>query len=159
MIDTHLELFTNDPRYPFRHPENPSLGFRTVQATVENQVDQMREFGLQYAVLINPRFYGWDNSYIADSRRRFPNLFVAHGLIDPEHPRVAEHLAYWVEEHQFQGMRFSPIYHPQSTWLNSEAHYPLWREAEHWEPFSTTTFCRIRCRCWKKCTGTPGLKW
>jgi predicted TIM-barrel fold metal-dependent hydrolase len=27
-------------------------------------------------------------------------------------------------------MRFSPIYHPHSTWLNSKEHYPLWREAE-----------------------------
>jgi predicted TIM-barrel fold metal-dependent hydrolase len=27
-------------------------------------------------------------------------------------------------------MRFSPIYHPQATWLNSKQHYPLWREAE-----------------------------
>jgi len=27
-------------------------------------------------------------------------------------------------------MRFSPIYHPNSTWLNSPAHYPLWKEAE-----------------------------
>jgi predicted TIM-barrel fold metal-dependent hydrolase len=27
-------------------------------------------------------------------------------------------------------MRFSPIYHPQSTWLNSKDLYPLWREAE-----------------------------
>ena len=26
--------------------------------------------------------------------------------------------------------RFSPIYHPKSTWLNSKEHYPLWREAE-----------------------------
>ena len=27
-------------------------------------------------------------------------------------------------------MRFSPIYHPKATWLNSKEHYPLWREAE-----------------------------
>ncbi len=27
-------------------------------------------------------------------------------------------------------MRFSPIYHPISTWLNSKEHYPLWKEAE-----------------------------
>ena len=35
-----------------------------------------------------------------------------------------------MKEHGFQGMRFSPIYHPNSTWLNSKEHYPLWREAE-----------------------------
>ena len=29
-------------------------------------------------------------------------------------------MRYWVKEHGFQGMRFSPIYHPKSTWLNSK---------------------------------------
>jgi predicted TIM-barrel fold metal-dependent hydrolase len=27
-------------------------------------------------------------------------------------------------------MRFSPIYHPEATWLNDKSQYPLWREAE-----------------------------
>jgi predicted TIM-barrel fold metal-dependent hydrolase len=129
LIDTHLEVWTLDPRYPFRHPERPDLKL-DVGAPIENQVAQMEDYGLKYAVLINPRYYGWDNRYIRDSLRRHPKLFVAHGLINPEDPRVADRLRYWVTEHGFQGMRFSPLYHPDSTWLNSKAHYPLWREAE-----------------------------
>ncbi len=31
---------------------------------------------------------------------------------------------YWVTEHGFQGMRFSPLYHPDSSWLNSRATKP-----------------------------------
>ncbi|MFO1023452.1 MAG: amidohydrolase family protein [Planctomycetales bacterium] len=130
IIDTHLEVWTNDPKFPFRHPENPNLPFQKIQGPIENQVAQMKEFGLKYAVLINPRFYGWDNSYIADSLKRFPHLFVAHGLLDPLNPKAAEKLRYWVQEHNFQGMRFSPIYHPNSTWLNDKGQYPLWKEAE-----------------------------
>jgi predicted TIM-barrel fold metal-dependent hydrolase len=84
-------------------------------------------------VLINPRYFGWDNSYIAHCLKTYPKLFVAHGLIDPQDPKVVEKLRYWVNEHGFQGMRFSPIYHPRSTWLNSPEHYPLWREAEKLE--------------------------
>jgi len=129
LIDTHLEVWTLDPKYPFRHPERPDLKV-DVGAPIENQVAQMRDYGLKYAVLINPRYYGWDNSYIRDSLRRHPKLFVAQGLINPEDPRVAERLRYWVTQHGFQGMRFSPLYHPDSTWLSSKAHYPLWREAE-----------------------------
>ncbi len=129
IIDTHLEVWTLDPRFPFRHPERPNLKVE-MAAPIENQVEQMREFGLKYTVLVNPRYFGWDNSYIAYSREKYPHLFVAHGLIDPENPNVAERLRYWVKERGFQGMRFSPIYHPKSTWLNSKEHYPLWREAE-----------------------------
>jgi len=129
IIDTHLEVWTLDPRFPFHHPERPNLKV-DMAAPIENEVDEMREFGLKYAVLINPRYYGWDNSYISDSLHRYPKLFVAHGLIDPLDPNVADRLRYWVVERGFQGMRFSPLYHPQSTWLNSKEHYALWRVAE-----------------------------
>jgi predicted TIM-barrel fold metal-dependent hydrolase len=129
IIDTHLEVWTLDPKFPFRHPERPNLEVK-MAAPIENQVEQMRDFGLKYAVLINPRYFGWDNSYISYSLHKYPHLFVAHGLINPEDPDVAGRLRYWVKEHGFQGMRFSPLYHPKSTWLNSKEHYPLWREAE-----------------------------
>jgi len=130
IIDTHLEVWTFDPQFPFHHPERPDLKRVPVEAPIENEVGEMREFGLKYAVLINPRFYGWDNSYISHCRNRYPRLFVAHGLLDPAAPDPAGRLRYWIREHGFQGMRFSPLYHPNSTWLNSKEHYPLWREAE-----------------------------
>ena len=124
IIDTHLEVWTLDPKFPFRHPERPNLKV-DIAAPIENQVEQMRDFNLKYAVLVNPRYFGWDNSYISHSLHKYPDLFVAHGLINPEDPNVHERLRYWVKEHGFQGMRFSPIYHPKSTWLNSKEHYKL----------------------------------
>jgi predicted TIM-barrel fold metal-dependent hydrolase len=130
IIDTHLEVWTFNPKFPFHHPERPDLKRVPVEAPIENEVSEMDEFGLKYAVLINPRFYGWDNSYIDYSLHKYPNRFVAHGLLDPLGPDPAGRLRYWIKERGFQGMRFSPIYHPTSTWLNSKEHYPLWREAE-----------------------------
>lgn len=130
LIDTHLEVWTFNPKFPFNHPERGRDLKVAIEAPIENQVEQMRDFNMKYAVLVNPRYFGWDNSYIADCRRRFPKLFVAHGLLNPEEPKIAERLRYWVKEQGLAGMRFSPIYHPKSTWLNSKEHYPLWREAE-----------------------------
>lgn len=130
IVDTHLEVWTFNPKFPFHHPERPDLKRVAVEAPVENEVDEMREFGLRYAVLINPRFYGWDNSYISYCLHRYPKLFVAHGLLDPEDPKIVDRLRFWMKEHDLQGFRFSPIYDPKSTWLNSKEHYPLWREAE-----------------------------
>ena len=60
IIDTHVEVWTIDPNFPFHHPENPNLKVRKA-APIEDQVEQMRDFGIKYAVLINPRYYGWDN--------------------------------------------------------------------------------------------------
>jgi predicted TIM-barrel fold metal-dependent hydrolase len=130
IIDTHLEVWTFDPKFPFHHPERPELKRTNVEAPIENEVEEMDEFGLKYAVLINPRFYGWDNSYIDYSLHKYPKRFVAHGLLDPLQPDPAAKLRYWIQERGFQGFRFSPIYHPDSTWLNSKEHYPLWKEAE-----------------------------
>jgi predicted TIM-barrel fold metal-dependent hydrolase len=130
LIDTHLEVWTLDEKFPFNHPEAGKTITATMAAPIENQIQQMKDFGLKYAVLINPRYFGWDNSYIAHSLKLRPDLFVAHGLINPLDPHVAERLRYWMTEHGFQGMRFSPIYHPDSTWLNSKEHYPLWKTAE-----------------------------
>ena len=129
IIDTHLEVWTHDPRFPFHHPEHPESK-PEIDGPIENEVEEMRQYGLRYAVLINPRYYGWDNSYISYSLHRYPDRFVAHGLINPEDPDVVDRLNYWVTEHGFQGMRFSPLYHPKSTWLNAKESYPLWREAE-----------------------------
>ena len=130
IIDTHLEVWTFDPKFPFHHPEHPELKRVAVEAPIENEVAEMQDFGLKYAVLINPRYYGWDNSYISHALHKYPNLFVAHGLLNPQDPDPAGRLRYWVQEHGFQGMRFSPLYDPQSTWLNAKELYPLWREAE-----------------------------
>src|SRR5438067_13758310 len=56
IIDTHLEVWTLDPKFPFNHPESgPNLKVE-VAAPIENQVEQMRDFSLRYAVLINPRY-------------------------------------------------------------------------------------------------------
>lgn len=130
IIDTHLEIWTDNPKFPFHDPERPDLKRVPVQAPVENEVAEMRKFGLKYAVLINPRYFGWDNSYVSYALHKYPNLFVAHGLLNPLGSDPAGRLRYWVKEHGFQGMRFSPLYHPKSTWLNSKRLYPLWREAE-----------------------------
>jgi predicted TIM-barrel fold metal-dependent hydrolase len=130
IIDTHLEVWTDDPKFPFAHPERPDLKRVAIQGPIENEVAEMEEFGLKFAVLVNPRFFGWDNSYIDYSLHKYPKRFVAHGLLDPLQPDPAGRLRYWIKERGFQGMRFSPIYHPKSTWLNSKEHYPLWKEAE-----------------------------
>jgi predicted TIM-barrel fold metal-dependent hydrolase len=130
IIDTHLEIWTFNAKFPFHDPEHPGLKCVPVEAPVENEVAEMRKFGLKYAVLINPRYYGWDNSYVSYALHKYPNLFVAHGLINPLGPDPAGRLRYWMEEHGFQGIRFSPLYQPNSTWLNSRDLYALWREAE-----------------------------
>jgi len=132
LIDTHIEVWTIDPKFPFKHPENPNAK-PNIAAPVENQIDQMKEFGIKYGVLITPRYFGWDNSYTEYALRKAPGMFVAHGLLNPHDPKAPATLRYWIQEKGFQGMRFSPIYHPKVAWLNDKSQYPIWKEAERLE--------------------------
>ncbi len=75
-------------RYPVSPPE-PGLRPITDEGSTEFYLQEMKQHGIDLAVLVQPRQYGWDNRYIADSVRRFPQRFVGHGLIDPHDPNNA----------------------------------------------------------------------
>jgi hypothetical protein len=53
-------------------------------------------------VLINERNYGRDNSHISYALHKYPDRFVAHGLINPEDPKIVDRLRYWVKDTAFR---------------------------------------------------------
>lgn len=135
VIDTHMHVWSMDTaRYPFKPPE-PNYRLPTQEGSVEIYLEEMKNGGVDFAVLVQERASGWNNSYISDCVRRFPKLFVGHGLIDPRDPNNAAGLEREVKQNGLSGMRLSPIYHPPNRypddqWLNAPANYPLWKKAE-----------------------------
>jgi predicted TIM-barrel fold metal-dependent hydrolase len=135
VIDTHMHVWSLDTaRYPFDPPES-SYRKPTQDGSVELYLEEMKKDGVNLAVLVQERSSGWNNNYIADCVRRFPKLFVAHGLINPRDPKNADVLERDVKQKGLSGMRLSPIYHPpdkypNDQWLNAPYSYPLWRKAE-----------------------------
>ncbi len=130
VIDTHMHVWSMDTaRYPF-HPPEPNYARPTQDGSLDLYMQEMKQDRVDLAVLVSPRYYGWDNRYVTDCVRRFPRLFIGHGLIDPHDPNNAAVLEREVRQNGLAGMRLSPIYHPKEQWLNSPANYPLWRKAE-----------------------------
>ena len=125
IIDTHLEVWTLDPKFPFDHPERPNLNGHVRRAHRESgRADE----GLRTEVRSPDQPALLRLGQLLYQLLAFTNIRSCSSpmaCINPEDPNVAERLRYWVKEHGFQGMRFSPIYHPKSTWLNSKEHYPL----------------------------------
>jgi len=138
IIDTHMHVWGNDEkRYPFPHPYVPGFSISNVphEGTVEMLIKDMDQNSCTHAVLVQVIYHGWDNSYVADCVKRFPDRLKAHGLIDPTDPKVADKLEFWVKEHGLHGMRFSPIYyqngqHGGDAWLDAPETHRLWRMAE-----------------------------
>jgi predicted TIM-barrel fold metal-dependent hydrolase len=132
VVDTHMHVWADDAeRYPFVHPYVADFKGPPTPGTVEMLIDDMDRNDVTHSVLVQVIYHGWDNTYVADCVRRFPDRLVAHGLIDPEDPQVAERFTYWTTEYPIAGMRFSPIYYRgRDEWLESDAHAEMWRRAE-----------------------------
>jgi predicted TIM-barrel fold metal-dependent hydrolase len=132
VIDTHMHVWSNDPAtFPFAHPTDASFKPPPVAGTMEMLLEEMDRHAVDFAVLVQVIYYGWDNRYVADCIKRHPGRFRAHGLIDPTDPDVADRLEYWVHEHGLSGMRFSPIYYKgRDEWITSAAHHRLWKRAQ-----------------------------
>ena len=132
IVDTHMHVWANDEkRFPFAHPYDPNFEPPGVTATVELLLDEMRQFRINYCVLVQVIYHGWDNRYVARCVRNHPTRFRAQGLIDPTDENVAQKLEYWMTKHGLAGMRFSPIYYKgKDAWLNAPPAHALWRKAQ-----------------------------
>jgi predicted TIM-barrel fold metal-dependent hydrolase len=135
VIDTHMHVWSMDTaRYPFKPPE-PNYRQPKQDGSIELYLEEMKKDAVDRAVLVQERSSGWNNTYIADCVRRFPKLFVGHGLIDPRDPNNAAILEREVKQNGLSGMRLSAIYHPPNRypddqWLNAPYNHPLWKKAE-----------------------------
>ena len=135
IIDTHIHVWANDlRRYPHLHPYLSKFTDAPYEATVEMLIDDMDRHGCTHSVLVQVIYHGWDNTYVADCVRRYPDRLRAHGLIDPTDPNVANKLEFWMKEYGLHGIRFSPIYyqngnHGGDAWLNARETHRLWRTA------------------------------
>jgi predicted TIM-barrel fold metal-dependent hydrolase len=131
VIDTHVHVWTNDTaKFPFAHPTDRNFKPPALAGTAEVLLEEMDQHAIDFAVLVQVIYYGWDNRYAADVLKRYPKRFRAQGLIDPTDPAVANKLAFWMREHGFSGMRFSPLYYRgREEWMTSDAHHQLWKKA------------------------------
>lgn len=136
IVDTHMHTWSGDlNRWPFAHPYGAKIKPPENPATVERLIQDLDANNVSNAVIVQTIFHGWDNTYTAYSVAQAPDRFKGHGLIDPQDPKVADKLDYWMSEHGLVGMRFSPIYYHDGAnggdeWITSRAHHKLWRKAE-----------------------------
>ena len=83
----------------------------TYPGPAEMLLEEMDANGVDRTVLVQTSFSTWDNTYVAEAARRFPDRFVAQGLIDPLSPDNARDAAYWMDEFGMTGFRFPPMYY------------------------------------------------
>ncbi|WP_347557741.1 amidohydrolase family protein [Robbsia sp. KACC 23696] len=126
LIDSHVHVWKDDPAYPFAQGANVPAG---IDASVEALLALMDAHRVQRTVLIQVIHYRWDNRYLADVLRRFPDRFHGVARVDPEDPAAPDHISAQAEQ-GFRGVRLSPAEGPQGDWIAGASMQPLWSRCE-----------------------------
>jgi len=123
IIDPHVHVWKHDPRFPFA--EGARVPDR--DATPEMLLDLMRANGVARTVIIQVIHYRYDNSYLADVLKRYPDVFQGVCRVDPLDAAAPDRLTRLVEEQGFRGVRLSPARDPSGDWIRGARMPPLWK--------------------------------
>lgn len=126
IIDPHVHVYKNDPAYPWA-PETRTPPKE--DATPEMLLRLMEANGVEKTVLVQVIHYRWDNRFVADTLRRYPDRFMGVCRVNPEDPAAPDHLRRWVEEHGLHGVRLSPAEGPEGGWFTGPMMDPLFARA------------------------------
>ena len=128
-IDSHVHIWTlGSP--PFIHNDDMSTQRPVYPGLVEDLIGFMDLNKIDRTVLIQCMYHGYDNSYMCDALKRFPDRLHGVALIDPLQPDAAEKLERLHQEHGVQGMRLYPITDQDASWLSSPEQNALWETAQ-----------------------------
>ncbi|MFD7813956.1 amidohydrolase family protein [Streptomyces sp. NPDC059785] len=134
-VDAHCHIISEDLT---RYPKAPIGGKQSAWAatrpvTAEGMAGRMDETGIDQAVLVQATTnYGYDNSYVVDSSRRWPGRFVAVGTVDPLRPDAADSLKAAVGDGGLAGVRLftsGSTVPTQGEWFVAPETFPFWERA------------------------------
>jgi L-fuconolactonase len=135
VVDTHCHIISPDqasfPRAPIGGKQSDWASSRPV--TAAGMVERMDETGIRQSVLVQATTaYGYDNSYILDSRRRWPERFITVGTVDPLQPGTAARLPGSCGEGGLSGVRLftsGSTVPTQGEWFAAAETYDFWAAA------------------------------
>jgi predicted TIM-barrel fold metal-dependent hydrolase len=123
IIDPHVHVWKNDPRYPWaKETTHPPAQ----DATPEMLLALMKANGVEKTVIIQVIHYRWDNSYLADVLKQYPEVFRGVARVNPQDPAAPDHVSKLVAE-GFAGVRISPAADTAGDWIRGPLMDPLWK--------------------------------
>src|SRR5438876_10770861 len=122
IIDPHVHVWKNDPRYPWakettRPPEK--------DATPEMLIGLMKANGVEKTVIVHVIYYRWDNSYTADVLKQYPQYFQGVARVNPADPAAPDQLSRLVEQQRFRGVRLSHAGNEAGDWIGVTLLQPM----------------------------------
>jgi predicted TIM-barrel fold metal-dependent hydrolase len=138
IIDSHVHVWKSDPQYPWaKETKAPPPDDKTP----EMLLDLMKQHGIAKTVIIQVIYYRWDNSYVADTLKKYPRYFHGVARVNPEDPAAPDHVSRQVEQ-RFRGVRISPAADAAGDWIRGPLMPPLWKRC-HDLKVPMTVLCSI----------------
>jgi predicted TIM-barrel fold metal-dependent hydrolase len=125
-IDAHVHVWTPDTtKYPLAKGFTKEDMKPTPSFTPEELFAHARPCGVTRITLIQMSFYGYDNSYMLDSMKRFPGVFSGVAVIDEDNEpakRMRE-----LKKLGVRGFRIRPGDRSRETWLDGRGLADMWK--------------------------------
>ncbi|WP_217169373.1 amidohydrolase [Streptomyces sp. AC512_CC834] len=135
IVDTHCHIISDDvTRYPRAPIGGKQSGWATTRPVgADGMAERMDKAGIAQAVLVQATTaYGYDNSYVLDSRARRPDRFIAVGTVDPLRPDAAGNLEAVTGKGGLSGVRLftsGSTVPTQGEWFAAPETHPFWEKA------------------------------
>jgi predicted TIM-barrel fold metal-dependent hydrolase len=127
IIDSAVHVWKEDEGYPWA--KEAAANPPAKDATAEELQTLMDANQVDKTVLIQPICYRYDNSFVKDTMRKYPDRFAAVARVDPEDVHATAQLEDLMAV-GFKGVRFGPV---EKSWWNSENMSSVLRKAEELE--------------------------
>ncbi len=122
IIDPHVHVWKHDPKFPFA----PGAHVPARDAAPETLLGLMKDNGVARTVIIQVIHYKYDNSFLADVLKRYPNTFHGVCRVDPLDPAAPDTLSRLTAQ-GFRGVRISPSGDASGDWFHGPLMPPLWK--------------------------------
>src|ERR1700738_1724432 len=100
IIDPHVHVWKHDSKYPFAKEAHPPER----DATPESLIELMRANGVSKTVIIQVIHYRYDNRYLANVLKSYPQYFQGVCRVDPVDAAAPDHLSRLVTEQGLRGV-------------------------------------------------------
>lgn len=133
LLDTHAHLIADDWETYRARPFTPDLPVPerpSATVTAEHLIALMDRHDVDHACLVQRgHVYGYDNSYILDSARKFPERFHPVVILDTQDPGAAEAYRRMVRDDRVAGFRManSRPWLLDTAWMSSPTAMEVWR--------------------------------
>lgn len=132
IYDCHAHLVSDDfDRYP-PSPLSGTLDRKLDDPmTAERLLREMDANAIERAVVVQrAHVYGYNNEYVVDSAKRYPDRLRAVVCVDPQASNGPERVRHWIQECGAVGIRLTePFKGADTGWLNSPEAIETWKTA------------------------------